>query len=238
MKPASLVKLKKLTTSDDEPIADIMNRVVSKLGSDATRHPRTHRWVQTPATFELRLPSNAGKTEVTTFTTEMTSTGATLLTERVPDPTLVAIMSTETFRGIVQGATSPRQALLDGSLKLQGNVQLARDIIRPLAGSGPAVGACPPYLVFDSYSPVADGGTLTLSGRFFTSGGTVSILYDYGGNSVEQEVTADVTGNFDATQAGLPCGEIVGQPPGIGVVVTATDLSSGDSAASPFPTRC
>ncbi len=226
MDPESFVKLNKLTTSDDEPLEDIVQRIVSELGGLRAR-----------GTFELRVLGEGDTNEVNSFSMRFTPAGTTSLTERVKKPTFVAISTHEAFRTMVQGSYSPLQAYLDGPLKLQGNVQLGRQIIQHLAGLGTETRVCP-VLFYESYSPVDNGGSLTLRGDFFTDGGTVEIVYNYGGSIIlEQTVTADGSGNFTVTETGLPCGDML-DTPGVGVIVTATDLSTGKSTTQGLPTPC
>lgn len=96
-----------------------------------------------------------------------------------------------------------------------------------------------PILEFKRYSPVG-GGSLTVHGTFFTPGGTVDIGYDFGGGFFDSfliKVKADEAGGFDVTQDSIPCGEIIGKP-GIGVIVTALDVSTGLLTKQYFSTPC
>jgi hypothetical protein len=72
---------------------------------------------------------------------------------------------------------------------------------------------------------------------FFTPGGTVELVYDYGSGRYQLITTADASGNFTVTEMGIPCGDIPGRP-GVGVIVTATDLASGLYITQNYPTPC
>ena len=200
MDPKTFVKLKRLSNRDDEPIEDIMKRSAAKLGD-----------LRTEGTFELRVQGEGDTNEATSYSMRFTPAGTTLLPGRVQDPTLVTSVTHEAFRKIVYGSYSPLQAYLDGTLKLQGDAQLGRQIMRTLAGSGTTDGVCP-VLYFAGYSPVGGGGSLTLRGAFFTPGGTIDIGYNFGGGGVFggplRQITADKAGKFDVTEGGIPCGEI------------------------------
>ena len=86
-------------------------------------------------------------------------------------------------------------------------------------------------------SPPDEVGTLTLSGSGFTRDGKVSIVYDYGSGQYRQIVQANSSGEFTAGQSSLDCGDIPGQP-GVGVNVTATDISNGLYATGKYATPC
>lgn len=219
-KPESFIKLKKLTTRDGEPIEDIFKRGVSMLTG-----------VKEKATIEIRVRGAKGDRKTTTHTVVLTGSGASLRTGSIEGtkPTLAAILPADAFYKIAEGSYSPVQAYLDGNLTLIGNVDVGRNVIRQLGGSGTVAQVCP--ILLDekwSYSPEVGVGTLTLTGYFFTPGGTVKIVYDWGGGLYERLVTADSGENFTASQGGLFCGDIPGHP-GIGVFVTATDIATGKS---------
>ena len=183
------------------------------------------------------LPANGTGPKVSHFL-QLTPAGATLLPSAPPGmPTLVTIMTHDAFNSIAGGTYSPLQAYLDGKLKVHGNVGLGQQIIQHLAGSGSQTAVCP---TLSSGSWRLDGigiGSLTLSGQFFTLGGTVQILYNWGGGQYEKIVTADGTGAWTATESNLYCGDIPGHP-GVGVIVTATDLSTGQYVTKNYSTPC
>jgi hypothetical protein len=219
MSTESYVKLRKLTKQDGEPIEDILRRGVDQLrglGEKATIHLRL-----------IRGGSTSGGSTVarSIYSLGLTPAGAFLQTESVAKPTLVVITTSEAFQAMVEGSYSPVEAYLSGAMMLLGNVDLGKKIILHLAGSGTQAGVCP-MLINESWAPNGlGGGSLTVSGEFFTRGGTVDIHYDWGGGFYRRIIVADSNGDFTVTE-GLPCGDIPGHP-GVGVIVTAFDLSSG-----------
>jgi hypothetical protein len=52
------------------------------------------------------------------------------------------------------------------------------------------------------------------------------------------EPIADILHRAIGQLRALFCGQIPGQPPGIGVIVTAFDLNSGQSVMESYPTPC
>lgn len=123
----------------------------------------------------------------------LTPAGVFLQTESVVKPTLVVITTSEAFHRMAEGSYSPVEAYLCGAMTLLGNVELARKIIVHLAGSGAQTNVCPvgpnapikifPTLINESWA-LGGGigvGSLTVSGEFFTPGGTVNIHYDWEG---------------------------------------------------------
>jgi putative sterol carrier protein len=225
MSAESYVKLRKLTAQDGEPIEKILQRAAGEL-----------RGLGEKASIQLRLVGS-GSTGTQIYSMRLTPTGAHLHADAVTNPTLVVIATTEVFHRMAEGSYSPLQAYLDGKMKLQGNVELGRRVIQHLAGSGTQVAVCP-LLINESWKLDGPGyGSLTVSGELFTPGGTVDIVYDWGGGLYRRIVTADSNGNFTVTEHNLYCGDIPGHP-GIGVIVTATDLSSGQYATQSYATPC
>ena len=80
-------------------------------------------------------------------------------------------------------------------------------------------------------------GTLTLSGEFFTPNGVANVVYDYGSGQYQRLPVADASGNFTISEPSIFCGDIPGHP-GVGVIVTAFDLSSGQSTTQSYATPC
>ncbi len=220
----SYIKIRKLTAQDGEPIEDILQRGADEL-----------RGLGEKATVELRLIGGAGPNAKSIYSMQLTPAGTFLHTESFTNPTLVVITTPEAFHDIAEGSYSPLQAYLDGKLKLQGNAGLGRQIIQHLAGSGTQAAVCP-FLTDESWRLDSLGrGSLTVSGQFFTPGGTVDIHYDWGGGLYRKITTADSHGSFTVTEGSLPCGDI---RPGVGVIVTAFDLSSGQYTTQNYSTPC
>jgi putative sterol carrier protein len=228
-------KLRKLMARHDEPIEDIVRRVAHELGS-----------LREKAIIELRLLDGENPNSVTKFTVQLSHADASLLARNVQNPTLLAITTVETFREMVNGSYSPFSAHLDGKLNVQGNVELGLKIFGHFAGpgvqtptphkpAGPGQAALCPTLVNESYDPTANGGSLTVSGEFFTAGGSVVMVYNWFGGQYQQVITADASGRFTVTEIGIPCGN---NSAGVGVIVTATDLSSGLNTTQDYSTPC
>jgi hypothetical protein len=227
--PESFVKLKKLTTRDGEPIETILERGVSML-----------KGLKEKATLEIRVRGTKGETKAVTHTVVLTGSGASLRKGSIDGskPTLAAILPADAFYQIADGSYSPVQAYLDGNLKLIGNVDVGRRMILHLGGPGTVAQVCP-FLVRESWNfdPQQQVGTLTFTGNFFTPGGTVEILYDWGGGFFQRIAVADSRGSFTLSEGGIYCGDIPGHP-GIGVFVTATDLATGKSTKDGYSTPC
>ena len=227
MSAADFVKLRKLTEKDGEPAEAILQRAATQLKGLAEK-----------ANVELRvLPANGRGPKVSHFL-QLTPAGATLLPSAPPGmPTLVTIATPDVFRSIAAGTYSPLQAYLDGKLKVHGNVGVGQQMIQRLAGSGTQTAVCP-TLTSENWRLDGIGvGSLTLTGQYFTHGGTVRIVYDWGGGQYEKIVTADATGAWTATESNLSCGDIPGHP-GVGVIVTATDLATGQYVTKNYSTPC
>lgn len=86
-------------------------------------------------------------------------------------------------------------------------------------------------------SPFDGVGSLTLSGSGFTSEGAVQIVYNYGGGQYERFVQANSSGAFTVTEHSIFCGDIPGMP-GVGVIVTAFDISLGVNTTGRYRTPC
>jgi hypothetical protein len=126
----------------------------------------------------------------------------------------------------------------DGNLKVHGNVALGKQMVRRLSEPGPDDTTVNPILYDPSYNPAGpDGGSLTLSGCGLTPGGTVVLNYNLGSETYQSPVTANSSGEFTFTQPGVFCGPLTTNP-NIGVIVTATDLSSGKSTTQRYATPC
>jgi hypothetical protein len=80
-------------------------------------------------------------------------------------------------------------------------------------------------------------GSLTVSGQGFLSGGSVRIVYDYGGGQYQRFLNANIDGQFTVTEPFIYCGDIPGMP-GVGVIVTATDIASGLQTTEKYATPC
>ena len=230
-------KLRKLAARDDEPIEDVVRRTVRELSS-----------LSEEAVIELRLIGGENPDSVARFSVQLSPAGASLLAEHVENPALLAITTVETFRELVNGSYSPFSAHLDGGLNVRGNVDLGLKVFTPFAGAGVQVPRRPtpqgtqsvlcPTLFDPSYDPGGpDGGSFTISGEFFTDGGTVVIDFDAGGEGpYQQVVVANGNGGFTVTQPGITCGNIPGTD--YGVSVTAYDQSSGLDTTQNYPTPC
>jgi SCP-2 sterol transfer family len=120
-------KLRKLIAGHDEPVEDIVRRVAHELGSLRERERER-------AIVELRLLDAKNPRSVTKFTVQLSHAGAAFLTRNVQNPTLLAVMSGETFREMVSGSYSPSSAHLDGKLNVLGNVELGLKIFGHLPG--------------------------------------------------------------------------------------------------------
>jgi hypothetical protein len=226
-KTESFVKLNKLTTCEGEAIEAILERGIGLL-----------QGVQGKAIIEVRIRGTQEPDGTSIHSIVLSPSGAFLRKGSVESgrPTLVAIMRAEVFYGIVEGTHSPVQAYLDGKLKLLGNIELGRKLILRLPHTGTVVQVCP-LLLEESWTPGALGiGSLTLQGGFFTPNGSVEIVYDWGGGFYQQILMADFQGNF-TTKENLPCGDIPGKP-GVGVIVTATDIATGLYTQRSYATPC
>ena len=237
MDAESFARLERLTTRPDEAVADILERGLAKLGG-----------VTTAATFELRLPSADAVTGFDRFTLRLGPPGPSLLTGHVDNPSLVATMSHEVFRQLVDGTYPPAQAYLDGAVELQGDLALAREVVGRLRAPGTGAAVCPLILLDEGYSPVNGGGTLSIVGLFFSPNGPVELVLDYGlgtiapplpcpGSQSARCVQADANGTFSWEAEGVPCGDML-KTPGVGAVVSAVDLLSGRQKTQNFPTPC
>lgn len=227
-------KLRKLVARDDEPIEDIVTRAAHELGDLKER-----------AIIELRLLGGEDLDSVTKFTVQLSHAGASILPRNIENPTILAITTVENFREMANGSYSPFSARLDGKLNVRGNVEIGLKILRHLAGPGvqtptphtPTGGlnlfAHCPTLVNESYNPGT--GSLTVTGEYFTRGGTVDIIYNWFGGQYQRIIVADASGSFTVTEDYIPCGN---NSAGVGVIVTATDLSSGLYITKDYSTPC
>jgi putative sterol carrier protein len=222
MSAESYVHLRKLTVREGEPIEDILQRGAEHL-----------RGLGEKATIQFRFTDSGS-----TYSILLTPSGAFVHPKHLTKPTLVVITNSKDFYHIAEGSYSPLQAYLDGKMRILGNVELGRQIIKHLSnGTGTQVNVCP-ILVAESWELDGPGyGSVTLTGDFFTPGGTVEIVYNWGGGFYQQIVTADSSGSFTVTQGDIYCGDIPGDP-GVGVIVTATDISTGKYTTKNYSTPC
>lgn len=221
----SYVKLRNLTIREGEPVKEIIERNLDQL-----------RGLKQKATVQLRI-TGVEKGTPERYSVALTPSGASLQTEHFTKPTLAVILSQDTFSRIASGSYSPVQAYVDGTLRLIGNVEIGKAIIVHLTGSGTQTNVCP-TLYGESWQLDGPGyGHITFSGEFFTDNGTVEIVYDWGGGFYQQIVVANSTGSFTTAQNNLYCGDIPGHP-GVGVIVTATDLASGKYTTQSYGTPC
>jgi hypothetical protein len=225
MKAESYIKLRNLTVREGEPVKQIIERGLEQL-----------RGLNEKATLQLRVTGVPGEKRTEAYSIVVTPSGAHLETQ-FTKPTLAVILPHDSFVRIANGSYSPLQAYLDGNLRLIGNVEVGKRIISHLAGSGTQAGVCP-TLYNESWQLDGPGyGHITFSGEFFTDFGTVEIVYNWGGGFYQQIVVADQSGSFTTTQNNLSCGDIPGNP-GVGVIVTATDLATGLYVTQGYPTPC
>jgi len=219
------IKLRNLTTKQNEPVKDIIQRGIQEVQGLAEKAIIQFHVTRTPS----------AKAE--TYSVALTPSGAALRPDNSTKPTLVVMLAYDTFYKIANGSYSPLQAFLDQDLRIVGNADIGKKIIAKLAGSGTQAAVCP-TLYNESWHLDGPGyGHVTFSGEFFTDSGTVEIVYDWGGGFYQQIVRASATGTFTTTQNDLFCGDIPGMP-GVGVIVTATDLATGKSTTAKYATPC
>jgi putative sterol carrier protein len=224
----TLSTLRKLTVSDDEPIEDVVKRAAAAFSG-----------VAGTATVELRLIDGSGTKARTSYAVQLTPSGASVQAGSAEKPDFAAITTPEVFRRIAGGTYSPFQAFMDRKLKIHGDAEIGRQIIGQLSPDGGPATNSNPVLLNESYNPLGpDGGSLTLSGCGFTPLGLVSFYYNYGSGQYEAQLRADNNGQIrNYTQPGLVCGDIPGHP-GVGVIVTATDITTGKETTQNYATPC
>ena len=225
MSEESYIRLRDLGMKAGESVKDVIQRNLSQL-----------RGLNEKAVVQLRI-TGLDKQTPERYSIALTPSGASLQTQDFPKPTLAAILSSDTFTRIANGSYSPVQAYVDGKLKLIGNVDVGKRLIRHMAGSGTTAGVCPTLFNESWHLDGIGYGHITFSGEFFSHNGTVQISYDWGGGFYEQIVVADGSGQFTTTQNNLFCGDIPGHP-GVGVIVTATDLATGAYTTQGYGTPC
>jgi putative sterol carrier protein len=221
MSVGRLIHLRKLTSREGEPIEDILHRGLEHLGD-----------LEAKATVQFRFTDTQS-----THTVLFTDSGGRVHPRNVTNPTLVVITTANTFYRITDGSYSPLQAYADNKLKVLGNVELARQIIKILSdGTGNQANIC--LLLEDSWTIDDEfgNGSLTLTGELFSPEGNVELVYDWGGGFYQRDVTADSSGTFTLTESDLACGIIPGQS--YGVKVTATDIATGKYTTKTFSTPC
>lgn len=219
------IKLRNLTAREQEPVKDIIQRGIQELKGLKEKAVVQFRVTETPTA------------RAETYSVGLTPSGAFLRADNSMKPTLIVILSYDTFYRIANGSYSPLQAYLDQGVKIMGATNLGKAIISSLSGSGTQAAVCP--TLFNERWKVDGGGIghITLEGELFTDSGAVEIVYDWGGGSYQQILTASSTGTFITTQGNLYCGDISGMP-GVGVIVTATDIASGKSTTEKYATPC
>ena len=226
----SYIKLRNLTVQPGEPVKQILERSLGLLSG-----------LNEKAVFHLRV-SGVPAGEPTAYSVVLTPSGCSLQTQRFSKPTLAVILAYDSFARIADGSYSPVQAYLDGKLKLAGDVGLGRRIITHLAGPRTQTAdfcqQCP-CLYNESWQTIDEWtgqGQITFSGKFFTPNGQVFIVYNQGGaGSYPQIVVADAEGLFTTTQGEIYCGDF---EQGVGVIVTAYDLSGAGSVSEGYCTPC
>jgi hypothetical protein len=221
--------LRPLTEASESSVEAILATVSDRLRGFAEN-----------TTVELRVLSNgdAGGTR-TVHTLRLTGDDASVHAGTAIKPALVAITTLDAFRHMADGTYAPVQAFLDGKLRLGGNVDLGRRIIDHLTPTDNLTSVHPTLGngTYQLEQPRAQFGSLTLAGCMFTPNGPVRLVYDFGSGSYEQTPTANANGAFTVTQRSLACGDIPGKP-GVGVIVTADDLASGQSTSRNYATPC
>jgi hypothetical protein len=223
------VEPREATGQESEPIEAIIKRMLPHLGGLGKK-----------ATVELRLIPAGGSGAASVHSVILSPAGAFLHPHRVKKPTLVAISTPEAFSRMAEGSYSLVQAYLDGELKVHGNVDLGKEIVRNLPGPANTPPLVCPTLYNENYKLEEPGfpvGSLTFSGEFFTPFGEVEIVYDYGSGFYQQIVMANSSGTFTTTEIGIYCGPIPGRG-NVGVVVTATDLATGKYTTQGYVTPC
>jgi hypothetical protein len=219
------IKLRNLTSKENEPVKDIIQRGIQEL-----------RGLAEKAIIQLHVTGTpAAKAE--TYSVAITPSGAFLRPDNTIKPTLAVMLSYDSFYRIANGSHSPLQAYLDSELRIVGNADIGKKIIIQLKGSGTQAAVCP-FLFNESWQLDGPGfGHITFSGEFFTPFGAVNIVYDWGGGFYHQILTASASGTFTTTEHNLYCGDIPGHP-GVGVIVTATDIASGKFTTASYGTPC
>lgn len=221
-------KLRNLTVREGESAKEIIERNLGEL-----------KGLNEKAIVQFRITDLPGAKTPEMYTIALTSAGAYLRPQTTAKPNLVVIVSSDTFVRIANGTYSPFQAYLDGKLRPVGDVELGRRIIGPLTPSGTSsgVGVCP-IITSESWTYNGDGvGTITLSGEFFTPSGDVEIVYNLGSEFFQQIALASPPdGTFTVSQGEVPCGPIPNSP--YGVIVTATDITTGKYVTKGYATPC
>src|SRR5271166_2605175 len=210
MSAGRLIHLRKLTSGEGEPIEDILYRGLEHL-----------RALEAKATIQFRFTDTQS-----THTVLLTGSGGSVHPRNVTKPTLAVITTAKTFYQMTDGSYSPLQAYADNKLKVLGNVELARQIIKVLSdGTGNQANIClsleDSWTIDDEFG----NGSLTLTGELFSPEGTVEIDIRLGRRRLSAVCDRDSSGTFTVTQSELPCGNIPGQS--YGVQVTATDIATG-----------
>jgi len=227
MNSESLTKLPNLTAREGEPIEETIERSLPRLPGLTEK-----------AIVHLRVIGGPGQQATQNYSISLTSSGAHLQAQFTPKATLVLIASYDDFTRILNGSYSPLQAYLDGTLKPLGDIEMGKRIISTLSGSEVPMLVCP-ILLNESWHVDGPGyGHITLSGKYFTSSGNVEIVYNWGGGFYQQLLVADyANGAFTTTQDQVPCGDIPGMP-GVGVIVTATDIATSKYVTKSYATPC
>jgi SCP-2 sterol transfer family len=177
MSAATYVKLRKLAAVVNEETNDIVQHAIDQLGG-----------MQEKAVIQLRLIGTEETAPPTIYTVQVSPARVFLTDNTVAKPTLAIITTLDVFRRMADADYSPISAYQDGKLRLRGDVGLARRMLRKLAEPSieEAPFPCLPTLQNESYQDEA----LTFSGIYFTPGGEVEIVYDWGGGFYQQIVVA------------------------------------------------
>ena len=218
-KAETYIKLRTLTTNQDEPFDQILQRVVREL-----------RGLAETAKVLIRVIGADEPRAKRTYSLLLTPQGPKLDAAVSVKPALVITTMAEALRRIASGAYSPVEAYLDGVMQVIGDVGLGKRMIRHLAGEGTQDTGC--LLLLDPvWIPDGTGfGSLTVSGRFFTPGANVDIHYDFGGGQFRKFVVPNENTEFRVTEVGIPCGG--------SVTVTAFDVASAQNVTDNFATPC
>lgn len=186
------------------------------------------------AAIELRVIGAEGGRLV--HTARLTPAGL-FLDKGVVKPTLIIIATEDALRRLADGSYAPDAATRDGKLRIQGNAGLARQILLKLSPVEKSSPLFCPDLWSDTWELTEPGiGSLTLTGVWFTPGGDVELVYDWGGGFYQQVTVANAEGSFTVTQPNIYCGNISGT--NYGVAVTATDIATGVYTTKDYPTPC
>ncbi|MBV8378470.1 MAG: SCP2 sterol-binding domain-containing protein [Verrucomicrobia bacterium] len=117
MSTESYVHLRKLTARENEPIEDILQRGAEHLCGLGEK-----------ATVQFRFKDSGSS-----YSILLTPSGAFVHPKHIKKPTLVVITNSKEFYQMAEGSYSPLQAYFDGKMRILGNVELGRQIIKHLS---------------------------------------------------------------------------------------------------------